>query len=178
MERMGISNIRLLPLALSQYRDKFSTCYIDYLSPEFVRNENDYWQQGYCSLCSGFFTGNKELMTLVCQLALEKFIYYLDQYRGHSDEQIQLKVYLDNPDLFYFYYGDYLSMISNYVYVHQQAEYVLYNFINHSFEHKNYTKCLEACEFLIQSLKLKKCKLSEDDIKQLAHYYLQCKLLQ
>jgi len=64
IERMGFKNLIHLPEALSVNRDRFSTCYIDYIAPELVFNTKEYFKWGRCGMCSGFFTGNKEYMWL------------------------------------------------------------------------------------------------------------------
>jgi len=177
IQRMGINNVRLLPLALSADRDKFSTTYIDYLPKELIDNEDEYWKMGRCSMCSGFFTGNKEYMYQVCDLIIDKFLYYLKLERGHADEQLYSPVYFDHPELFEHYYGDYQEMISSYVYIHYNPEKVIYHFITNAYKYGNYKKCLEACEFLLTSLKMRKCVLSPDYFNILSQYYMQCKTL-
>lgn len=48
--------------------DKFSSVYIDYIPKELINNLNQYFLWDRCSMCSGFFTGNKEYMYKVCDL--------------------------------------------------------------------------------------------------------------
>jgi hypothetical protein len=174
IQRMGINNVKLLPLALSQNRNKFSTTYIDYIPKSLVENNNEYWLWGRTSQCSGFFTGNNEYMYQVCDLIIDKFLYYLKLERGHADEQLYSPVYFDHPELFEHYYGDYQEMISSYVYSHDNPEKIVYNFIRNSYKHDQ-KKCLEACEFLLTSLKMKKCTLSADYFNELSQYYMKCK---
>jgi hypothetical protein len=177
MQRMGINNIRLLPLALSQNRDKFSTCYIDYIPKSLVDNNDEYWKWGRASMCSGVFTGNNEYMYQVCDLIIDKFLYYLGIHRNHADEQLYSPVYFDHPELFEHYYGDYTEMISSYVYSHYSPEKIVYNFIRNSYLHENYVKCLEACEFLFTSIKMKKCVMPEHYFNELSQYYMKCKMV-
>ncbi|HSW76992.1 MAG TPA: WlaTC/HtrL family glycosyltransferase [Candidatus Saccharimonadales bacterium] len=177
IQRMGINNVRLLPLALSVNRDQFSTCYINYLPKDVVNDNEDFWRVGACTMCSGFFTGRADYMQRFCTILLEKFIYFLKKLKSHADEQLYSPIYFENPDLFSFYYGDYTSMISNYVYVHDDANSIIYQFINSSFIFQNYALCKEACEFLIQSLKLKKLQLEQVEFEHLAMFHLYCLLL-
>jgi hypothetical protein len=170
IERMGTNNLIRLDEALSIKRDKFSTCYIDYIPEEFVKNTREYFKFGRCSMCSGFFTGNAEYMTKVCELIEDKFLYYLEQGYGHADEQLYSAVYFDRPELFQHYYGDYTEMVTNYTYVYDRPEPIIYNFIRNSFNHKYYDLCQNGCQFLLQSLRQKKCTLSHDFIKELIYY--------
>jgi hypothetical protein len=163
IERMGIQNLLHLPEALSIYRDKFSTCYIDYLSQNFIQNTSEYFMWGRCTMCSGFFTGNIKYMYEVCDLIENKFLEYLDQGYGHADEQLYSPVYFEHPELFEHYYGDYAQMITNYVHVYENPESILRNFITNSFHQKNYPKCLEACQMLFRA----KCELSSDILQKL-----------
>lgn len=175
MQRMGINNIKKLPEALAVNRDKFSTIYIDYIPKSLIDNNEEYWQYGRCSMCSGFFTGNYFYMNKVCELILNKFLYYLKLGYGHADEQLYSPVYFENQDLFEHYYGDYQQMITNYQYVYDEPEKIIYIFINRSFV-LNKVKCLEACEFLIKSLKLNKCTLDQHHLDLLSKFYLHCKM--
>ena len=174
IERMGYKNLIRLDEGLSVNRDKFSTCYIDYIPQSLVQNTAEYFKWGRCSMCSGFFTGNKEYMYKVCGLINDKFIEYLNQGYGHADEQLYSPVYFENPDLFEHYYGDYLQMITNYKYIYDAPEPPIYNFITHSFENKDYVKCFEGCEFVFRSYCLRKCKINEDFKNKLYYYYMGC----
>ena len=173
IERMGFKNLIHLEEALAVNRDKFSTCYIDYIAPELVFNTNEYFKWGRCGMCSGFFTGNKEYMFKVCNLIINKFSQYVEEGYGHADEQLYSPVYFENPDLFEHYYGDYLQMITNYKYIYDCPEAPINNFITNSFNNMNYDKCIEACEFLFNSWALDKCELN--DMNTFAYYYLNCK---
>lgn len=176
IERMGYNNLKYLNDALSVNRDKFSTCYIDYIPKELLDNTNEYYKWGRCGMCSGFFTGNKEYMYKVCDKIEDKFLYYLSIGYGHADEQLYTPVYFDNEDLFEHYYGDYNQMITNYKYINECPEPPIYNFINNSFKYKNYKKCIESCEFILKSLSLNKCKINKNYLDLLMENYIISKI--
>jgi hypothetical protein len=112
---MGYKNVAHLEEVFSgPPRDKVSTVYIDYLSEAIIADPKEYYRFGRCSLCSGFFTGNAENMSLFATKIIEKFMYYLELGYGHADEQLYSPVYFENRDLFELYYGDYFEMITNY----------------------------------------------------------------
>ena len=176
IERMGYTNLIRLDEALSIKRDKFSTCYIDYVPPEIISNLAEYFRYGgRCSMCSGFFTGSKDYMYTVCSLISRKFLEFLKEGYGHADEQLYSPVYFENPNLFEHYYGDYYQMITNYRYIYEAPEPPIYNFIKNSFEHKNYSKCLEACNFVMDSYSLNKCSLNKEYLDNLIWYKDQLK---
>lgn len=175
IERMGFKNLIHLQEGLALNRDKFSTVYIDYIPQSLVQNTHEYYRWGRCSMCSGFFTGNSEYMYKVCDLIENKFLQYLEQGYGHADEQLYSPVYFENPDLFEQFYGDYNEMIANYKYIYDCPEKPIYNFIRNSFQHGNYKKCLESCNFLWNSLKNKTCELNEEYINKLTYYTNTCK---
>jgi hypothetical protein len=150
MERMGPNNLIELPNALSLYRDKFSTCYIDYIPPHFV-NYPAYFDYGRCSMCSGFFTGRADYMYEFCNRIEESFLHFLSKGYGHADEQLYLSVYYRYPFLFDFYYGDYQSMITNYVTTKEKQDLTIYLLIKKSYEDRNYHVCYQACRFLWKS---------------------------
>jgi hypothetical protein len=172
IERMGFKNLIRLEEGLSINRDKFSTCYIDYIPESLIHNTQEYFKWGRCSMCSGFFTGNKEYMYKVCDLIENKFLEYIEKGYGHADEQLYSPVYFENPDLFEHYYGDYQQMITNYKYVYDYPEAPLNNFIKNSFHNNNYVKCYEACKFVFNSWALDKCDISQNNLYHLFYYYM------
>jgi hypothetical protein len=171
---MGYQNLVKLDEGLALYRDKFSTCYIDYIPNELIQNTNEYFKWGRCSMCSGFFTGNAKYMYEVCDLIENKFLQYLDIGYGHADEQLFSPVYFEHPDLFDHYYGDYQQMITNYRYVYERAHEPIHNFIRNSYNNKNYIKCYEACEYVWKSYKMNKCSISDEYVNNLIYYYTTC----
>lgn len=176
MQRMGVNNLRHLNEALSVNRNKFSTVYIDYISKPYIDITVGYFNSAMTSMCSGFFTGDTYYMYKVCDLIEDKFLQYLEMGHGHADEQLYSPVYFENKDLFEHYYGDYTEMITNYVYAYEQPEKIIWFFISHSFECKDYQKCFDACNFLLKSIMNKKTKLSDNDIRILSYYYMICDL--
>ena len=170
IERMGYQNLIRLDEALAVNRDKFSTCYIDYIPETLVKDTAEYFKFGRCSMCSGFFTGNGYYMHKVCDLVETKFLEYLYKGYGHADEQLFSPVYFENPHLFEHYYGDYLQMITNYKYIYDNPEAPVHNFLQHSFNNSNFVKCLEGCRFIQTSLDLGKCDLSPQ-YREFVRYY-------
>ena len=175
IERMGYQNLIHLEEALAVNREKFSTCYIDYIPEEIVRDVPQYYWYGRCSMCSGFFTGNKEYMYKACELIEDRFLDFLDSGHGHADEQLYSAVYFDYPEIFDHYYGDYLQMITNYKYIYDAADAPINNFIRNSFDSKNYKKCYEACQYVWKSYCLGKCEIPDDYIEYLFIRYMWCK---
>lgn len=174
IERMGFQNLIRLDEGLAVNRDRFSTCYIDYVPESLVKNTHEYFRFGRCSMCSGYFTGSANYMYKVCDLVENKFLQYLAEGYGHADEQLFSPVYFEHPDLFEHYYGDYLQMITNYKYVYDAPEPPIYNFVRNSFRHGNYAKCLEGCQFLQTSLDKGTCNLSKEYREELAQYTREC----
>jgi len=172
---MGYKNLIRLDECLSIKRDKFSSCYIDYIPPEIVFDTKEYFKWGRCGMCSGFFTGNAEYMYKVCDLIENKFLEYLEKGYGHADEQLYSPVYFENKDLFEHYYGDYQQMITNYVYIYDFPEAPINNFINKSFLCNNLEKCIEECEFVLRSYKLGKCVINNIMLEKLYDYYIKSK---
>jgi hypothetical protein len=173
MERMGYKNVLHLEECLSVYRDKFSTCYIDFVPQGLVENTPEYFTVGRCSMCSGFFTGNNKYMSEVCGLIIQKFQKYVGEGYGHADEQLYSPVFFENRGLFDQYFGDYTEMITNYKYVYDRPTEPVRNFIRNSFQHGEYRLCLKACQVMIESIGLGKCQLDESSMGRLEHYFTQ-----
>jgi hypothetical protein len=172
IERMGYTNLVHLDESLSLYRDKFSTCYIDYIPENIVNNIEEYYKWGRCGMCSGFFTGNSHYMWSVSNLIENKFIEYIYKGYGHADEQLYSPVYFENPEQFEHYYGDYNQMITNYSWVYESPRSPILNFIRNSFDNCNYVKCYEACKYVWQSYCKGKCSFNFDEKLWLSYYYM------
>jgi hypothetical protein len=175
IEHVGYQNLAHLEEALEVNRDKFSTCYIDYISENIVRDVPQYYWYGRCSMSSGFFTGNAEYMYKACDLIEDRFLDFLERGHGHADEQLYSAVYFDYPDIFDHYYGDYFQIITNYKYIYDAADAPLTNFVRNSFDAQNYKKCLEACKYVWKSYCLGKCNLSDQWLDFLFIRYMWCK---
>jgi hypothetical protein len=176
IERMGISNVYRLDESLAVNRDKFSTCYIDYIPYELIKNTKEYFLYGRCSMCSGFFTGNGKYMFEVCDLIQDKFMEFLKMGYGHADEQLYSPVYFENPHLFEQYYGDYNQMITNYKQINENIEAPTHNFIRNSYDYGNYRMCANACKFMLDSHTAGKCKYDIDQLRHIKNVYEECSL--
>jgi hypothetical protein len=122
IERYSWKNEVYFPKIWQEFRDKFSTCYIDYQPKSLViDNPHKYYEWGRCSMCSGFFTGNKYYFTEFCKEIIKAFDDMLQLDLGHADEQLFSIVYFRHPELFEFYYGDYQEMIINYGWIYDRA---------------------------------------------------------
>jgi len=152
IERMGYKNLIYLEEALQQFRDKFSTCYIDYLSPQLIANLPEYFRWGRCSMCSGFYTGNTEYMYKVCDLLEKKFLHFLALGYGHADEQLFSPVYFENKDLFDVYLGDYHQMITNYTLVRDEAWRPIRQVLQNAYNQRDFETALLVCRIYSRSL--------------------------
>ena len=74
-------------------------------------------------------------------------------------EKLFSPVYVEHPELFEHYQGDYPEMITNYTYVCERSYELIHNFIRNSYNNKNYIKCYEDCEYLWKSYKMKNVQL-------------------
>jgi hypothetical protein len=171
IQRMGPKNVEELPRVFSGFRDKFSTCYIDYIPRDQVISAV---RNGRCSMCSGFFTGRADYMKRFCDEIEEKFLHYLDLGLGHADEQLYSPVYFDSPEIFEVYYGDYTEMITNYTWIQERASEPLRLLIRGSFAAGDYVTCLPACVKLWNSFKKGCAQLQSLEVIYLIFFYRSC----
>jgi hypothetical protein len=122
-------------------------------------------------MSSGFFTGNKYYMYKVCDLIEKKFLEYVEMGYGHSDQQLYSPVYFENKELFNQYFGDYQQIITNYVYIYDNINAPINNFIKNSYNNKDYNLCYKACCVLLKSLSMNKVNISDDYMDKLVFYY-------
>ena len=153
ISRMGLRNAELLETALLEYRDRFSTVWIDYISEADIRRSNDFMWHGRCGMCSGFFTGKSEYMEKVCTLLEEKFLYYLERGFGHADEQLYSPVYYEHPELFEHYFGDYQQMITNYTKVVENPYTTLRFLIPRALNAGDHKVLVQACKSIYDGYK-------------------------
>lgn len=152
MERMGYQNLMNIDNVMTTKRDKFSTCYIDFIPKSLIDDLPNYFAWGRCSMCSGFFTGNAYYMKKFCDKIEKQFMKYLNLGYGHADEQLYSPVYFSNPELFEFYFGDYTSMITNYDKIRVHFSEIVRHFIGNSFRSKEFKLCATAFNQIQQSL--------------------------
>ena len=167
IERMGFNNLIHLDEALGVQRNRFSTCWIDYVPKNVVEDLPQYFCgkecSGRCSMCSGFFTGRADYMRAVCDRLEEEFMRCLAAGYGHADEQLYPLVYFKNPELFDWYCGDYTEMITNYAGVYEHPERPIANLIRNSLAGWDYRVCRRACNIVLSSHDTGKCTLSADN---------------
>jgi len=145
--------------------------YIDYISESTLTNVPEYFKFGRCSLCSGFFTGSAENMGIFVSKIIEKFMHYLKLGYGHADEQLYSPVYFENRDIFELYYGDYFQMITNYRGMYDNSTMPLSLLIPKSASVGDWLTCYNAAKSLIDSVKMKKCVLNENDYNNCMRFY-------
>lgn len=170
IERMGYQNLIHLDEALGVQREKFSTCFIDYVPESLVRDLPAYFGGnaclGRCTMCSGFFTGSAPYMQEVCDRLEAEFVRCLDAGFGHSDEQLYPMVYFNRPDLFDWYIGDYGEMVTNYARVYDRTEQPIHNLIRNSLAAGDHAVCARACELLWQSYTAGTCTIAQPHLDQ------------
>jgi predicted O-methyltransferase YrrM len=166
IERMSWKSGVIFPMIWTECREKFSTCYIDYQSKKWKDNLGQYYQFGRCSMCSGFFTGSLEYMTLFCDALMSKFYEMTALGLGHADEQLFSLVYFDQPDIFDFYLGDYTEMIVNYGWVRDRASEPVRNVIgNLAISGENWPLLSTLCKRWLDSVYHGTCFPPEGEIR-------------
>lgn len=171
IERMGFNNLVHLDEALGLNRNKFSTCWIDYIPKNVVDDDKRYFGEGgcrhcvaSCSMCSGFFTGNAEYMKDMCDRVEDEFVRCLNYGVGHADEQLFSIVYFKHPELFDWYVGDYAQMITNYAGVYENPGAPIRNLIRNSLVAGDREVYRRAVDIVLRSYGDFKCTLNDDEL--------------
>ncbi len=169
IERMSWKSGVVFPLIWSEFRDKFSTCYIDYQPRKWLANLDEYYRWGRCGMCSGFFTGSKEYMSRFCEAVLAKFTEMTAKGLGHADEQLFSLVFFDHPDIFEFYLGDYTEMIVNYGWVRDRPSEPVKNVLgNLAIAGENWPLLDTLCQRYLDSVAYGCCKPPKGDVEHAA----------
>ena len=136
---------------VNNIRDKFSCCYIHYRDSKFIKNYKEFYKFGNCGIAGGVLSGNKNSILKIKELFDAKFIEVVNQGYGHAEEQIITELEADNPDLFEVYYGDYSSIICNYLEIKNDVNSILTYFVGSSRgcgkNNYAYTACLQLERF-------------------------------
>jgi glycosyltransferase involved in cell wall biosynthesis len=168
IERMGFKNLIHLDEALGLHRDRFSTCFIDYVSRKTVEDLPGYFGGkaciGRCSMCSGFFTGNAHYMRAVCNELEGEFLRCLDRGFGHADEQLYPIVYHKHPELFDWYVGDYAEMITNYAAAYDRPEQPINHLVRNSLAAGDREVAGRAAGIVLASHDAGRCSLGDRDL--------------
>lgn len=132
-------------------RDKFSMCYIEYQPKNFIKDYSNFYQMGQRGTAGGVLSGNIEHIRLVYNIYDPKVREVIEKGYGHGEEQIIVELEKDRPDLFDFYYGTYDSILANWIYIKEDIDSILENFIskarydgNHSYTYKCCNKIKES----------------------------------
>ena len=167
MSRMGARNLAEIDRVVSTMRDRFSTCFIAYQPKSFQNDLQNYFSYGRCSLCSGFFTGNTFYMQQFCKLIMAKFREMLELGYGHADEQLFFLVYLDSPEIFQWYPGDYQSMITNYYYTFDDPDGACQRLIEPAYHSFDIYVAKLAAQRLIKSYNSGACIIEPNKLNRL-----------
>lgn len=176
IERYGVRNLMHLDEALSARRQGFSTCRIAYAKPSpddlgtfFGPNgcADPSSSCGGSTFCSGFYTGDRVSMAAACSLMEDEFSRCLSLGFGHADEQIMALVHAKRPDLFNWYAGDYAEMITNYVYVRENAGAPIRNLLLPAIAARDWDVATGVAAKLWYSYLNGKCTLMNEELDQL-----------
>jgi hypothetical protein len=104
------------PKMLDNPRPKISVCYIHYRSHDEIKDMRGYMEYGgHCGLAAGIITAEKEYIDRFYNQMFSIFNEQLYVGYGHSEETVLAYCYDRSPELFNLYYGDYYSLLTNYL---------------------------------------------------------------
>lgn len=150
-EKCNPLNLLHLSSSLRENRSKVSFCYIDYTEEGLMKDPRQYYLYGRCGIACNFFTGDREYLQKLCIQFKEKFIHSINEGYGHAEEQLIPLIYLDHPDLFDFYFGDYGQTILNYSHIQENPYITLNNFIPKVLADKKYSLGYKAAHKIYES---------------------------
>lgn len=171
IERVGWKNLMHLDEALGESRDKFSTCFIDYVPKNVVMNWDQFFGGsaciGRCTMSSGFFTGREDYLREASELLEGQFLRCLAAGYGHADEQLYPMIYFDRPDLFDWYPGDYAEVVTNYARVNDRPEQPIVNLISRSFEAGDFGVCARAAAKVMEGHTARRYQIADRELEKL-----------
>ena len=94
---------------------KIAMCYIHYRSREELRDNSPFHNGGLCGVAGGGFTVEATYATPFYTGCMSIFYELLSKGKGHAEEQVMTYFYDRYPQHCTIYYGDYYSILSNYM---------------------------------------------------------------
>jgi hypothetical protein len=94
---------------------KVCATYIHYRRPEELNDMVSYTNNGPCGIAAGVITVEKDYATPLYEKSMAIFDEMLQRGVGHSEETVLTYCYDRHPELFTLSYGDYYSLLANYV---------------------------------------------------------------
>ena len=98
---------------------------------------------------------------------MAKFREMLELGYGHADEQLFFLVYLDSPEIFQWYPGDYQSMITNYYYTFDDPDGACQRLIEPAYHSFDIYVAKLAAQRLIKSYNSGACIIEPNKLNRL-----------
>jgi hypothetical protein len=109
------SDIKLLEI-MKQYRRKFSCLLLNWVDSRIVFDNKEYYRRGGEYVCAGgLMTADIQHWEWMHKKIEQLFVETVEAGYGHADEQIIFRAFLENPEKFEIYFGDYPEIFDNYI---------------------------------------------------------------
>ena len=128
-----IRGVDSAPTILAALKPRVAVTYIHYRSHAELSNMAAYMEYGApCGIAATFFTVEASYVDLFASAMFAVFYDMLAHGFGHTEETVMVYCYDRYPDMFTLTYGDYYSVITNYIKPTQDLECVRRNFIQNA----------------------------------------------
>jgi hypothetical protein len=140
-------------LLLDNPRPRIGVCYIRYRNHKDLIDSSSFCKRGQCGIAGGIISVEREYMFKLYPRYMRIFYEHVEKQIWYSDEQIMTYVHDRHADLFDVYYGDYKSLLTNYIAIKDDWHHIRWFFINEAVKAGDYQSAKQTLNKLLESVK-------------------------
>lgn len=137
---------------LDNPRPRIGVCYIRHRYKDDLVNSETFCNKGGCGIGGGVISVERDYMFKLYPRYMRIFYEHVEKTIWYSDEQIMTYVHHRHPELFDIYYGDYKSLLTNYIAIQDDWHHIRWFFINEAVKVGDYVSAKKALDKLLESL--------------------------
>jgi len=152
---------------LNNPKPKVAVTYISYRSRKELSNIKEFMNAGPCGIAATSYTVEGTYVDSLYNASMSIFYESLLNRCGHSDEQVFTYCYDRYPELFTLNYGDYYSVLTNYMAPTTDFHAIRYFFIEQALKAGRKDLALEAVKKIMESVANRQLILAPHELESL-----------
>lgn len=134
--------------------DKFNLQILNVVDKKFKeeKNKKEFYQNYQWIVCGCLFITTKDIGKRILTRLKEIFLKTTEQGFGHGEEMFYLEVLDEFHEDINRSYGDYNSILNNFVKQTEQFEYIYFQIIQKYLQYGYHKECIDCCEKLLISI--------------------------
>jgi hypothetical protein len=160
---------------LQNCSDQFNLQILNVCDKKFkdYENKREFYQQYRWIVCGCLFVTTKDIGKKILTRLNENFLQTTEQGYGHGEEMFYLEIIDEFNDDIHKSYGDYNTILNNFVKQTKGFEYVYHQIIQKYLQFRYYKECIHCCEKILVAFETFQVVLNYDIyFKTLFAYYI------